>query len=993
MAGGLNGLHGNDLAAIVTGDGDGASGGAGGIHGGGRGIHMAGGLNGLSRDDLAAGAGDGDGAGGGAGGLHSLGSGIDMAGGGDDLLTHDGAAVGADHSDGAGLGAGGIHGGGLAAVGLDQEGGGIGSIAYHGNHVGVPADELVAVILIGGLGGIHAVIVDGHGAVGQLHGGLNTLYDPGDGVVDGGRIDHSAVSAKGILHTRGQQAVGIGRPVITDGQLTVGADIDDAAVQQLDNACAIADLTVNVVVQRTAHIHDTVFQLGQRLIGIDLGRIGHAALLIEVEIALGQQVIGDGDPVVGILDSLAGGAEVVVIAIQIDQAGLAHDHTVFDIVGVVAHMVQAIELLLEDTIGVEDIALIAVALGGEDIDHAGGKIALGVGAVVGILANIHPLADHGRSGPVVAAAGGVGDDLTENEDVIPEGVGTAIDLLHAVYRLAGGIEVVVIRLAGGIEVRAPAGHELAQDGIILAALILEEAGDGALRAAVLIEEVEQLHRGILKAGNTLHTGEGNVIHKVEELGVEIVPALAQLLIQGEGILEGGIGAAEVGALLGGAIDDHIGIVKGDQAIELLVLLVLRKAVQRIGTEIDLVADLALVDDGQLLGLGPGSACLGLGLDAAEDTHGVGGGGIHSLGPVDPLADEGELVILVQLGAVHLEEVIVDGDAGDIHIQVGIELGIYTDLGEHADTLSQLQQEVPGGGTGICTGQHIGQILQLLGDLDGLHIQAEGIGDAHLAFGVIDGIGHIVIGMGIGDHTLPGQGTVAAGDIVEIKGGLVRMEEVQLEEGTQLIAVHGNHGSGDTAQAGLGIADEGIAIEITGRFVHNAHHKVALIAGNGVAVVGGLKGNLGGHTVDGLDHLVNDHTIGHDHMEIQVADDLAICHDLGLGIAVTQSGEDTVPGNGADGGIGHSPGSTLGHGGGIAGIADTLGAEAQGGADGEVLIVRRDDRMVKLRGGLGGGDHHQGGGDRTLVAIGGTVDQGEGIAALLLGNKGGGAAAI
>ena len=339
------------------------------------------------------------------------------------------------------------------------------------------------------------------------------------------------------------------------------------------------------------------------------------------------------------------------------------------------------------------------------------------------------------------------------------------------------------------------------------------------------------------------------------------------------------------------------------------------------------------------------------------------------------AGQGQNVVFVQLSALELEVFVLHRHIGNIHIQILVEADGDLHFGQHADTLSQLQQEVPGGGTGICTGQHIGQILQLLGDLDGLHIQAEGIGDAHLAFGVIDGIGHIVIGMGIGDHTLPCQGAVAAGDIVEIKGGLVRMEEVQLEEGTQLIAVHGNHGSGDTAQAGLGIADEGIAIEITGRFIHNAHHKVALIAGNGVAVVGGLKGNLGGHTVDGLDHLVNDHTIGHDHMEIQVADDLSICHDLGLGIAVTQSGEDTVFGNGADGGISHSPGSTLGNLSGVAGGADagedefqTLdGTGTQHGGDGHEEAELRtgapahtnEDGAKDSRAGTGGaGDQAQ-----------------------------------
>ena len=64
-------------------------------------------------------------------------------------------------------------------------------------------------------------------------------------------------------------------------------------------------------------------------------------MLIEIVSSLGQQTVGDGRPVPAVLDRLAGGAEVVIMAIVEDKTGGEVDNALAAIVGIAVNIVGA----------------------------------------------------------------------------------------------------------------------------------------------------------------------------------------------------------------------------------------------------------------------------------------------------------------------------------------------------------------------------------------------------------------------------------------------------------------------------------------------------------------------------------------------------------------------------------------------------------------------------------------------------------------------------
>ena len=79
--------------------------------------------------------------------------------------------------------------------------------------------------------------------------------------------------------------------------------------------------------------------------------------------------------------------------------------------------------------------------------------------------------------------------------------------------------------------------------------------------------------------------------------------------------------------------------------------------------------------------------------------------------------------------------------------------------------------------------------------------------------------------------------------------------------------------------------------------------------------------------------------------------------------------------------------------GISGRADAGDCDGQAGAHGQIVIVRRNNGVVKLVGGFGSRYHHQRGTDRAGVAVRGSVHHRQLVLSFLLGNKGGRSAAI
>ena len=490
----------------------------------------------------------------------------------------------------------------------------------------------------------------------------------------------------------------------------------------------------------------------------------------------------------------------------------------------------------------------------------------------------------------------------------------------------------------------------------------------------------------------MDAGELLAVDVVAEAAVLGEPAVLDGVDQGVGIGEGLVDVTEPAALLALIV----GVDEGIDVVDCLVLCLLCEGVQAAGAHVDLVADLAGVLDGQGVLCIPCCVSLGGQLDAADDAQSVGSLGIDGRGLILPVQGQSQGVgLLVELHVLQIEVLVDDLQAGVIHVHVGIEADDGLDLGQDTDTLSQLQQEAPCGSVlSISAGQHVDQVAQLCGDGDLGHIQCEGVGSDHILVGVHDLIGHLVLGGGVGNQTVPCHLTVAAGGLVEVEGHFALIVQGDGHHSVLGSVVCQSGGDLNALHAGVLCGGEGEALNHAGSVIAQGEDQVGSLDGDLLALVQSLDGQVHGLAVNGVDIGLGEvDIVGIDDVDGLGTDDLFAMHQVDLNGTNTGGGECAVSGDGAHSVIGQSPDSALGQLGGVAGGADALGGNMDSAADGHVVVVGLDHSMVKCGGAGCGGDHHQRGGNGTGCAVGGTVDNCQLLSAGLLCDVGGGTAAV
>ena len=128
------------------------------------------------------------------------------------------------------------------------------------------------------------------------------------------------------------------------------------------------------------------------------------------------------------------------------------------------------------------------------------------------------------------------------------------------------------------------------------------------------------------------------------------------------------------------------------------------------------------------------------------------------------------------------------------------------------------------------------------------------------------------------------------------------------------------------------------------------------------------------------------------MECLAAQNLAVSHGLHLHIAYSGGSECTVTDR-TDTAIGDLQGGALRQISSIAGSTDARDRDGQAGSYGEIIIIRRNNSVIKFVGGLCRRHYHQRGADGTGIAVGRTVYHRQFVCALFLGDKGRGTAAV
>ena len=273
------------------------------------------------------------------------------------------------------------------------------------------------------------------------------------------RIEHLAVIGEGIAALR-HETVGLGDPV--------AAAVDDLAAR-LDVVVSAVDLdqsgvgaqSVHVIVQAAVLGHDAVLR------GIFGLRIEHLAVIVKGVAALGHETVGLGDPVAAAMNHLTARLDVVVAAVDLDQAGvgaqavlvivqaavLRHDAVLRGIFGLrIEHPAvigEGVAALRHETVGLRDpvaaamnhlAARLDVVVSAVDLDQAG----VGAHAVL----------------VVVQAAVFRHDALFLQEELA-----VRIEGIEALLEAAVTHPLAVI---------LPAGHQLAAaSGVVIAAVQLE----------------------------------------------------------------------------------------------------------------------------------------------------------------------------------------------------------------------------------------------------------------------------------------------------------------------------------------------------------------------------------------------------------------------------------------------------------------------------------------------------------------------------------------
>ena len=493
----------------------------------------------------------------------------------------------------------------------------------------------------------------------------------------------------------------------------------------------------------------------------------------------------------------------------------------------------------------------------------------------------------------------------------------------------------------------------------------------------------------LRGVNGMH----HAVHVEDVLSLLEVPSVLQRIDQGIAVAEGCVIRTEGSTPVAGIVGIDVGV----QSVGRLIGRVTGEGVQRTGGQIERIAQHSAVDGGQGAVFVPSRICPGSQGDAADHADGVGSGGLDGGRLLDPIQLHIQHIGLgIQLRTAQGEIFILQAQPRQIHIEIGVDLNGGADLRQDADPVSQLQQEAPGGAVRLVgAGQHIGQLLQLLGNRNGGHIDGKGVVGHHHLVGVDHMVGIAVLGGGVGHPTQPCQTAVAAGGLIEVK---YHIALVVHGDGDGVADVDiGRQGSsdGDGLQAGLLIAHKRKAADAAtaDALVIGADVKVNIPRGNGnglslIQSSQGQRRRLAEVGVDVAGGKVKG--IGNNHVQRDAADLLPVQAQDDLRIPNRSGGEDAIAGNRADCFIGNAPDEfAFGDVRFASSCGDAGSGDLNAGIHRQIGMLRTQNRMVK--GGIVRcrGNHQQHGAD--LCRIFRMV--GEGRLRLHSGNIGGSAAAV
>ena len=816
-----------------------------------------------------------------------------------------------------------------------------------------------------------------------------------------GRVRHLAFRIKVIKSGR-QQIIGLADPITLAGNHFAGTVYIVIVSINLDQACIVLN-TMHVVVEYTVLVNNAVF-IRIRVVN------NHSAVFVKIiERLCKARVIRIGNPMARVLyRRVISASEIIIISIlsQIQPEAYSSVDRIIGISiqieksGMLIH--AAASPVLSEIIPIEGVVVIIAFL---YISKPRVTVSQWIEIIVLAFHRIPLFLYKGR--PIIVSGSLRGRQplalqelafIKRIRHILKERPARAIQAFEGIF-----IKIVIAALAVFIRQIPPAGLGHAVDGEIARAVQLNQARDLALTGAGhFVELIEIFVSFVIQTGDLVDALQRLIVDEVVGHAVDRFPAGPRAVVQNEAVGEILIGfAVEMAAArMRGVFRLLIGV----NAVLLLEGGLAGHVVECVCAQIDVVADRAGVRDRQRLIRVPCRAVPNAQLYAAEDADGVGRIGIDGLTLLDKVALDGKKVVFVQHRRGQREVIVRHRQTADVHSHVLVKLELYRHFGLFADALRQLEQQIPCRDAGnVAASDHRQERLQLLRDLDRHHVQTENIGNVHRLAGIDHMIAvYLAVAAGdvfrVRDLTRPCKRPVAARRVVKVEDRLIFAVHGDLDRRADGI-VAGNHcGHRRVFQSGAFHAGKCKAVthsfNRTCRAAAQLKRDVLRADRNGIFIVGSDQGKVYRLAVDGIDARLGEfQAVRLDHVERLAADHRLAGQELHLHASLFDAGKYAVLRDRADGLVRRLPSDirrklrrTAGH-------ADAGGRKWKRRADRQVVIGRGDQRMIELRRDRRSGNDHQRGADGTLVAVGGAVYDRKRVAALLLGNEGGRAAAV
>ena len=240
--------------------------------------------------------------------------------------------------------------------------------------------------------------------------------------------------------------------------------------------------------------------------GLDHGRIQHLAVIAELVVRSGQQVVGLGDPVLLVARQHAAGTGVVVVTIDQHQTAV-HGQAILHVEHAVAvgglDAAEVSEIVDHLAVGAEVVDVVAfldvVAVDSNRTD-AGEHVGV-ITEVVGRAVDFRPLTLEELGAGAVAGTLGVGHPGAGGDTVLVEDVGDAVDrLLADSHFLGGGVGIAPAGILAFDHL--PAGNDLASEQEVqLAVSSLYDTAAGCNMTAGALQHIAINHIAVAGSGH------------------------------------------------------------------------------------------------------------------------------------------------------------------------------------------------------------------------------------------------------------------------------------------------------------------------------------------------------------------------------------------------------------------------------------------------------------------------------------------------------------